>query len=650
MRKAISIILVVSFLMSLFVVTVGATQTRVDYFNKSYTLTGDPAYDIASIAEAQIGKTGASFGYTEHWCADFVSDCARLAGISTAVIPYTGGVSNMYNAMISSGATRVSSPQRGDLAFYSNASGWCHVAVMTDSVNSVHGNVNGQEGNFINTSYVTKCSYGSYTGGTATFVRPTYTPVSYNTVSIPKGQYMIWNHGSGNQLVVEQSADVSQQNIGVHPITPESGMKFEIIEESNGHSIRPHCSLTRVVNVYADAVSSGNNVNLFTNTPNDGTQRWLFEPVDNGLYIIRNAQNPSCVLTQQNEGYSSNCIVADYTGSNHQKWGLKPIETEKPVISNAQISDITADGYTISCTVADNVEVRRVRFPTWTVAGDQDDLLWADGTINGTTATFRVNKSDHKNEYGEYVTHIYAYDSSGNECVFMMKVNFTETGAVITEPAPEEETYLTVTIETVEHAGVIAAGEEITLDLTTSAAEQLNALNMRLCFDETKFEFVGGEFQNTLAGFAMKSFNSEPVDCQTEDAEVWFTAIDTDGYVSVADGEVIATITLRALTSIVEDEAVYSYYCAAASYDSTMNDYVPVVEWVDGGVVIGDHPKGDVNLDGNVDLNDATRLFYYVNGMVRLSEDALKAADYTDNGTVDLNDATRLFYYINGLA
>lgn len=50
----------------------------------------------------------------------------------------------------------------------------------------------------------------------------------------------------------------------------------------------------------------------------------------------------------------------------------------------------------------------------------QDDL--ADNFMNtqkgnkdGNTYTFRVNASDHNNETGEYITHIYAIDKGGNQ-------------------------------------------------------------------------------------------------------------------------------------------------------------------------------------------------------------------------------------------
>jgi peptidoglycan hydrolase-like protein with peptidoglycan-binding domain len=90
-------------------------------------------------------------------------------------------------------------------------------------------------------------------------------------------------------------------------------------------------------------------------------------------------------------------------------------ETEKPVISDIQVYNIDATGYSISCTVTDNVGVAKVQFPTWTDNNGQDDLIWHDATADGNSYSYRVSISDHKNEYGRYITHIYAWDTAGNE-------------------------------------------------------------------------------------------------------------------------------------------------------------------------------------------------------------------------------------------
>lgn len=100
-------------------------------------------------------------------------------------------------------------------------------------------------------------------------------------------------------------------------------------------------------------------------------------------------------------------------------------DKENPVISDVKYSDVSAAGYTVSCKVTDNDKVQKVSFPTWTLANNQDDLpanfLQTQlGTQNGDRFTFRVNASAHNNETGKYVTHIYAFDRSGNRSVLRL--------------------------------------------------------------------------------------------------------------------------------------------------------------------------------------------------------------------------------------
>ncbi len=231
--------------------------------------------------------------------------------------------------------------------------------------------------------------------------------ITYST--IPTGQYYLWNHGSGQYLVIEGSIDAQKQNAGVYTFTGESGMQMEITSEANGHRIRPLCSAERSLNVAADVVSPGVNVNLYDNT-RDSSQRWGFESKGDGYYVIRSMNNPSCVLAQS----GNNAEVQLYTGANNQIWGLRTTDDQAPTITNVDVTDIDGTGYTVTCTVADNAGVIRVDFPTWTDRNGQDDLLWRDGTISGSTASFFVSVEDHDREYGSYITHIYAYDAAGN--------------------------------------------------------------------------------------------------------------------------------------------------------------------------------------------------------------------------------------------
>jgi hypothetical protein len=110
-----------------------------------------------------------------------------------------------------------------------------------------------------------------------------------------------------------------------------------------------------------------------------------------------------------------------------------------PVVSNVTISDISAQGYTVSCTATDDWGISKVVFPSWTALNDQDDLAdnfmnTQTGTKNGDTYTFRVNASDHNNELGQYITHIYAIDKGGNQ------VQLVLDPVTVENPGPDEIT------------------------------------------------------------------------------------------------------------------------------------------------------------------------------------------------------------------
>lgn len=90
-------------------------------------------------------------------------------------------------------------------------------------------------------------------------------------------------------------------------------------------------------------------------------------------------------------------------------------DTQKPTISNIQVSDITTTGYTVTCTVSDNKGVTSVKFPSWLREQTGNNAKWFDGKISGNKASCRVSVLDLGNKKGVYYTHIYAYDKKGNQ-------------------------------------------------------------------------------------------------------------------------------------------------------------------------------------------------------------------------------------------
>ena len=117
-------------------------------------------------------------------------------------------------------------------------------------------------------------------------------------------------------------------------------------------------------------------------------------------------------------------------------------DTEGPVISNVRvIPDI--DGYTVICDVTDESGIQKVIFPSWTSANGQDDLEGSDGSwpyldiwkgeVSNGTASFRVNRSDHNNEWGKYRTDIYAFDNYGNASMVGVSAIIENNGPEISE-------------------------------------------------------------------------------------------------------------------------------------------------------------------------------------------------------------------------
>ena len=112
-----------------------ATQSMSGNFT-GYQARGLGATDMLAVAMAQEYRSQQSLGYTEGWCADFVSDCAKIVGQSRA-IPFNGIPAEVYKGAIAAGGKRVSTPRVGDLVFFN----FDHVGIMIDAQNCISGNM-----------------------------------------------------------------------------------------------------------------------------------------------------------------------------------------------------------------------------------------------------------------------------------------------------------------------------------------------------------------------------------------------------------------------------------------------------------------------------------------------------------------------------
>ena len=139
-------------------------------------------------------------------------------------------------------------------------------------------------------------------------------------------------------------------------------------------------------------------------------------------------QNYSGKFVQKVEGvYYQNArkSCCYYWGVVRPDFATTPKDTEGPKISDIKVSK-DQEGYTITCTVTDNVGVTRVQFPTVVKKADgtETEKFWGQGTIDGNTATFRMLYSHFGITDGTYVTQILANDAEENYSEAVTAVEF----------------------------------------------------------------------------------------------------------------------------------------------------------------------------------------------------------------------------------
>ncbi len=106
-------------------------------------------------------------------------------------------------------------------------------------------------------------------------------------------------------------------------------------------------------------------------------------------------------------------------------------ETTPPTITNLRITERKSSGYKVECNISDASGIKDVSFPTWTIKNGQDDLIWHKGNFNNSTASIWINRSDHNNEKGTYITDIYVYDNCGNASSGRVAIEYEENAPKI---------------------------------------------------------------------------------------------------------------------------------------------------------------------------------------------------------------------------
>lgn len=364
--------------------------------------------DAVAWATAQIGKGLDYDGEYGKQCVDLIKYYYNYFGVAG----YATGNANAYitNAL-PPGWTRVyGNYQPGDIAVWKvnhscgtcNTNSFGHVGIIT-SADSVGFNAVNQ--NFNSQAYCTQNWFNI--SALACAIRPSFStpaPAKPNVSFADYNQNGVWDTNAEVYIKIMNPGRANVSAVGCY------------LYNANGTLLKSYSESCSYTTSYVNYNCNFNNDMKYTLTAGTTYKFVLYAIVGGNEYrdITRSFTT---------------------TGSS---------DKTAPVISDVSVYDVSETGYKVRCKVTDNEGVDRVQFPTWTIQNDQDDIQ-ADWGISSKASgnldvsgyyVYEVKTSDHKNELGEYVTHIYAYDRAGNSACYNVPV-VTLKKTVVT-PAPTQ--------------------------------------------------------------------------------------------------------------------------------------------------------------------------------------------------------------------
>lgn len=685
-----------------------ADLAEVGGYDTSYTLTGNGAADMVAIASKQLWKSGSSLGYYSAWCDAFVIKCAELAGQSAA-IPNKRGCWNLYSAILNAGGYTVSSPQAGDIIFYTctKTGGMCHVGIMTDSINSIQGNVINQVYNLKYTAYLDE----NYTNAsdacwTATFVRPNYksaavdpfqgkTPVNLGSdfyASILKSDTGVYLHASNHNV---QLADNNNLNDLSHI--------WHFVRQSDGSYLIINCEDSSALTVADKGTSAGTNIETLMNLDYD-SQRWIIYKNGENQYVFKPKHCSLAMdVSNNSSAYGNNIIAYTYNGSTAQLFNIETLpNAATPTLS------VKAGDYKTKTEFSFESDDSTVYYNLVINSGTKGEV-----TEYKTIPLIQNNLFMYELPVGYYEAYAEAYNgystTKGNTVSFHVTGEpvVGEDGWTYSDKLYEEITpdlydieYLNIYDEIATEApgedwikGELAKTEYVNsgepywsnIELTTSDTRVLvNYIYYHYCSGSTGLEAnyeatstfahydwlskdnvyeqsVANDYADSRYKFYHLKFNdgsdaycSSGVSCDgsfgahSGRSYYWYKSCEYQDLAAVSYYHYTKESTWQKTEDITASDVTYRYKLKDAdattpTTEPDTNTTAPTTPDTPQGLL------GDVNRDGKVNVRDATAIQKYLAKMIKTEDLDLTVADFDQNGKVNVKDATNIQKKIAGL-
>lgn len=622
LSKSLSIILTIVISVIIFApVTVNAANT---------------ADSIVDIARAEIGNSYYQKynGHKNAWCADFVTWCAKQAGVSS--IASSSSCYNMYMGMKDS-CERVYSPQKGDIVFFycnkcsTTAGKWCHVGIMEDSTHSIEGNnwsdgtSKVQRGKSYNHNGDLGYRHGDSSGCiTRIYLRPNYSKPTPNK----------WYD------------DLSLVNLGDN-------------------------FTARIRNIDLDVLLTNFNGNVVIGKHYDykiARQIWNFKRNSNGSYTIKSALNDNCIDLHNFDDFNGgNIECIGENNSTAQHWFIYQNKdgsySLRPECSQDRVMDVT-NGYSSDGT---NLQL-------WQYTDDKNQKFSIDECGEVINAGNYFSASIENTNYWKPIYQ----DESGN--VTLITSTRDKMSGILWHFVRDDDNgwytiqsykngkYLTVENNSIEDGANVSCSEysgdygqfwyllkaeddngEYLYLKSACSSKNLDLYNNEKS-DGTNIQMwsINGTDAQKFSIYEINSKTTYSINIEKDNLNLGESTnifindtnfvIDYKLYIVVPDGQ----------TKVIDNKCSYKYlftpeqvgqYIIYAEVKSPVSSSIGSSS--DRCVVVNVlNKKCDVDLDNSVTVADATLLQKYVVGIATLTDDQKLLADCNGDGAIDVRDAT----------
>ena len=319
-------------------IPLGVIPVNASTFNESYALGSDPIENLIAVAEAQNGRTKAEMGYTVPWCALFVSDCAKRAGLAD-IIPEDAYCGTLYQNIKDAGGVPVDSPQRGDIVFYyctasscpGSGAPWVHVGIMTSSSSSIEGNSGGR---VTAKSRITYTDMNGHTYGHSgknsvivKYLRPKYNDepvivIQTGSITVTDGDYYISTALDNNKVLDIDAGQISNNkaNAQLWELLNGQNQVFTVRHIGNGYYNIICKESGKCLEVDGGNTSAGTNVQQYDGNGTDA-QQWVIKETGDGYYnIISKCNGLYLDVDNCNTNNGTNIKIYSGNASDAQKW------------------------------------------------------------------------------------------------------------------------------------------------------------------------------------------------------------------------------------------------------------------------------------------------------------------------------------------